>query len=107
MRKKLWTWLAVAVLLSGCVAHPSKEATAVASTDASNVTQCTELGTVVGISEFAGGMYDTHGVPNARTAALEQAAQLQATHVVWKTQSLRWQCCGGTTVTAEAYRCGV
>lgn len=98
--------VAMLLVMVACVYQPSKEAAAVTIAEAPDVVGCEDLGNVFGRSEFAAGMLNTHGIPNAKTEALEHAANMGATHVVWRSVVGDWMTSAGTTVIGEAYRCG-
>lgn len=74
--------LILASITVGCASRPSKEAQAVQAADERTVAGCTMLGEVQGSSGW-GGLAASKGMQNARNEALESAAELGATHIVW------------------------
>lgn len=86
-------------VLSGC-ATPVE--TSIIETTAQSVTGCEELGPVSGSNSVFVGLSAQIGRTHAKNAALNQAAHMRATHVVWSEM--------GSSLTNEwqgvAYRCG-
>lgn len=85
--------------LSGC-ATPVE--TSIIETTAQSVNGCEELGSVSGSNSVFVGLSAQIGRTHAKNAALNQAAHMRATHVVWSEM--------GSSLTNEwrgtAYRCG-
>lgn len=92
----------VALVLTGCVSARSEAAAAIRDADDAMVAGCTFLGTVSGSSMMSAGAAEK-GRKNAKTAALEDAAGMGATHIVWTDVSTVFQ--GGSSATGKAYRC--
>ncbi|MFH0781955.1 MAG: hypothetical protein V2B20_08385, partial [Pseudomonadota bacterium] len=87
-------------ILAGCATTKSAMAINVLEADEKVVTNCKYLGDVTGTSGW-GNLAASTGVNNAKNEALEKAAKLGATHVVWT------QISGGYSpfVNGRAYRC--
>ena len=85
---------------SGCVTTLTPAARQIHSSDERMVANCEFLGEVQGSSGF-GNLAATQGMQNARNEAMEQAAQLGATNIVWTNIA------GGFSpyATGRAYRC--
>lgn len=106
MKKQSWCRQAVlgcglaagALSLAGC-ATPVE--TSIIDARASDVAGCEELGSVSGSNAVFVGLSASVGRTHAQNAALNQAAHLRATHVVWRER--------GTSLTNEwvgtAYAC--
>lgn len=90
----------MALVLSGCAATPSREATAVHDADAAMVSGCQFVGYVSGTSGWSGVAADA-GEANAQNEARNKAAKLGATDIVWQTVHSGW----GSTANGNAYRC--
>lgn len=88
------------VTMTGCATTRSALALKVSEADEKIVANCKYLGDVTGTSGW-GNLAASTGVSNARNEALEKAAKLGATHVVWN------QISGGYSpfVNGRAYRC--
>jgi hypothetical protein len=65
------------------------------------VQRCVFLGSVQGQSTL-GGMYQATAAANAHNDALEQAADMGATHIVWTEQAVGYS---GATVRGKALNC--
>jgi hypothetical protein len=91
--------LALAIL-AGCALPTSQRARSVQAADEAMVARCQYLDEVTGWSGW-GNLAQDAGMKNARNQARERAAELGATHVVWRGLT------GGYTpnVVARAYRC--
>jgi len=102
MTKSLVSGLAVALALAGCATAPTPSPTAIVEADRDAVAGCRYLGNVTGRAATGATRGQEVESNTARFKALEQAALLRATHVVW--------IMGNTTgdparAEAEAYRC--
>lgn len=84
----------------GCATTKSAMAAKVLQADERMVSNCKYLGDVTGTSGW-GNLAASTGINNAKNEALEQAARLGATHVVW-TQVFGGYC---SFVNGRAYRC--
>ena len=73
------------LLLTSCASTPSDAAKRIQETDEAHVTGCKDLGHVSGGSPLGGVVFAEVGKDDARTAALDKAAELGATHIVWST----------------------
>lgn len=102
MTHRMLVACAMALVLSGCAAAPSREATMVHDADAAMVHSCQFVGTVVGHSKLAG-MFEATGESNAQTDAREKAAQLGANYIVWRNLSGNYW--STPNVSGDAYRC--
>jgi hypothetical protein len=85
------------ILMSACASTPSPLAQRVTVADAEQVSTCRPVTDVRGSSSW-GWLSASKATQNAKTEALEQAASLGATHVVW-TSVARGSAAG------KAYRC--
>jgi hypothetical protein len=90
----------VTFAIGGCATPLSSKASAVREADESMVAGCTYLGDVAGTSGW-GNLAASAGIENAKHEAMEKAAALGATHIVWRSLT------GGysPTATGRAYRC--
>lgn len=88
------------VLLAGCALPASEAARSVHPADERMVGHCQYLDDVTGWSGW-GNLAQDAGMTNARNQARERAADLGATHIVWRGMA------GGYSpnVVARAYRC--
>ena len=92
---------AVAITLSvGCATTLSQRAMSVKVTDGASVSACEVVGEVSGSSSWGGASGGT-GVENSKMEALNEAGELGATHVVWKSM----YSVIGSSVDGVAYRC--
>jgi hypothetical protein len=93
-------WSMVLVTAAGCALPTSQQARSVKSADEAMITTCEYLDEVTGWSGW-GNLAQDAGMENARNQARERAAELGATHVVWRGLA------GGyaPNVVARAYRC--
>lgn len=73
------------LLLAGCATQRTVEAQRIIETDESSVKHCRLMGEASGSSQYGGFAMQETGKSNAKNEALNQAANMQATHVVWKT----------------------
>lgn len=89
--------------LAGCVYQPSKESLVIKQVPEEQVQACHYLGNVFGTSGYTNLALD-FGEQNARNEALNRAANLGATHVVWQGITKEWNT--DVSVAAGAYRCG-
>lgn len=91
-------FLCLLVFLTGCVLKPSYRAQQIRPAYPEMVVDCTLLGGVTGTSDIA---YTEYGLQKAKYEALDKAAQLGATHIVWTelTDKIR------ATAQGRAYRC--
>ena len=92
--------ITLSILIAGCALPTSDRARSVQAADEPMVIQCQYLDEVTGWSGW-GNLAQDAGMKNARNQARERAAELGATHVVWRGLS------GGylPNVVARAYRC--
>lgn len=100
MRIRLWTTIGLLALVSGCASPLSPKAERIVEARHSDVRDCREVGDVRG---HASGFHwsSAAAMNSARDQALEQAADRDATHVVWDNIEE-----GMTAYTAgTAYRC--
>ena len=99
--RKLLFLLIVTSVICGCTTTLSKKASLVREAKEYSVEDCEFLGTVQGWSGW-GDRVEGVGIHNARNQALERAASLGATHIVWV--DIR----GGfaPVARARAYNCG-
>lgn len=103
MTKSLVRGLVVALALAGCATAPTPSPSAIVEADQDAVAGCRYLGNVTGRAATGATRGQDVEANTARVKALEQAALLRATHVVWIL---------GDTVgdparaEAAAYRCG-
>lgn len=72
----------IVLLVCGCATTLSKNARPIIEADIQMVQNCKYLGDVNGSSGW-GGLAASVGMENAKREALEKAAALGATHVVW------------------------
>ena len=99
--KKYLIAIGLSVFLAyGCATVPSKKAENIQDADQQTVKNCEFVGNVSGTSGW-GNLAASVGIKNAKNEAREQAAQLNATHIVW-TSVL-----GGysPSVSGNAYKC--
>lgn len=93
--------LGVAVVaLASCVTQETPAASRIRIADQNMVTKCRFLGDVRGTSGFSGVAAAT-GQQNAMNEALNKAAKMGATDVVWNTVASGW----GSNAFGAAYRC--
>lgn len=90
------------LLMVRCASTPSPAATAIREADDRMVADCQYVGDVQGSSMLSAAAGAT-GRANAKTQALEEAARLRATHVVWVSVTTVNQ--GGSSAHGKAYRC--
>lgn len=100
MTHRMLVACAMALVLAGCAATPSREALTVHDADAAMVSGCKFVGYVSGTSGWSGVAGDA-GEANAQNEAREKAAKLGATDIVWQTVHSGW----GSTANGDAYRC--
>jgi hypothetical protein len=74
--------LLVSVSVSGCATTKSANAAKVLESELREVSPCEYIGDVYGTSNW-GGKAAATGINNAKNKALEQAAEMGATHIVW------------------------
>lgn len=86
------------LVLSACALEPSYRATRVMPAYPPMVAECTFLGGVVGESSIP---FLDYGEQEARYQALDQAANIGATHVVWTERTKSWK----VQIAGRAYRC--
>jgi len=101
MRRFAWCLIVLGLgVAAGCALPTSQRARSVTSADESTVAGCAYLEDVTGWSGW-GNLAQDAGMKNARNQARERAAELGATHVVWRGLA------GGYSpnVVARAYRC--
>lgn len=94
-------FLVFTMFASGCATAPSPRASVVQDADQKLVANCQFAGSVSGTSGW-GNMAASAGINNAKNQARDQAAQLNATHIVWLSVE------GGYSpaVSGSAYICG-
>jgi len=92
--------VAIPPFISSCVYPLTKESKEIIISDYSMVESCIFLGEVNAFSGF-GGLFAAAGVQDARNQALEDAAELGATNVIWDVST------GGSVPQAlgRAYKC--
>lgn len=94
--------LSLVVVLAGCVsAQPVGRSATVVPATPEQVTGCTYLDDLAGVSGLYG-VFADRGVENARRKALAKAESLGATHVVWGPAGADY---GSSSAAARAYRC--
>lgn len=71
-------------LLAGCATQRTVEAQRIIETDEASIKKCRFVGEASGSSHYGGMAMQETGKSNAKSEALNQAATMQATHVVWK-----------------------
>jgi hypothetical protein len=98
MRKLL---LLLCVLsLAACAASP--KAKGIQEADSQMVADCISLGSVEAYSGWGGCLCQGVGSSSAKNQALNKAAKLDATHIVWSDQKSGFM---GAKFTGQAYRC--
>jgi len=102
-RTAVWFLVLAVLLCQACVSARSSDAASIRDSDESQVVGCEFLGHLSG-SSMLGGAVQARARENAKTAALEQAAKLGATHVVWS--SVASTVMNGASAQGRAYRCG-
>lgn len=97
---KLYFVFFIFLINCGCATTLSPAAANIQSADQSMVKGCTFLGDVNGSSGW-GNFAASQGMQNAQHEGLEQAAAMEATHVVWETVT------GGFSPSAngKSYKC--
>lgn len=92
--------LASSLLLAGCATTLSASAAKVQDADNKMIAYCKFVGNVQGSSGW-GNVAATTGMQNSKNEAMEEAATLGATHIVWDNIS------GGRTpfASGRAYKC--
>lgn len=91
-------------LLLGCATQRTAESMKLVETDGDSVKGCRLVGETVGSSMYGGIAMQEAGKNSAKNEAMNAAANMQATHVVWKTaEGGFW---GGKAVAA-VYDCRV
>lgn len=65
------------------------------------VKSCEYLDDIIGTSSYYG-VFATKGIKNSKEEVINKAADIGATHIVWKSNSLTY---GSTSITGMAYRC--
>jgi hypothetical protein len=101
MRTNKAALILAAAGLAACATTRSPTAAQILEADAAAVAQCKFVGHISGYSLLAGPGGKKVGRENAKTEALEQAAKLGATHVVWRAVSTG----DGTNADGDAYLC--
>jgi len=100
---KTLPWLMLtgaSVLLLGCVVNPTNRASMVQVTMKDHVTHCQFLGGVYGEADVP---YLAAGQELAKNKALDAAAFLNATHLVWTQYESGWR----PYAAGRAYKCPV
>jgi len=92
--------LLLACLVTGCATTLSPAAQRVQVAEDSQVTRCRFVSDVEGSSGF-GNVAASTGIQNSKNEALEKAASIGATHVVW-THTTGYM---GSTARGRAYQC--
>ncbi|MES2802038.1 MAG: hypothetical protein V4654_06060 [Bdellovibrionota bacterium] len=78
----------LALSLSGCATALTHEATRITQVDQnqkSQVQNCKSMGEVVGTSSYGGLFMQEAGKNYAKNQAMNEAANMRATHIVWTT----------------------
>lgn len=104
MSRKLYIGLYILLFsITGCVSSRSTQELSgeVVISNKDMVHNCTYISDIHGSSALYG-MFATAGISGARSAAINQAKQLGATHVTVDSVEAVY---GSTTVNASAYRC--
>ncbi len=103
--KKLSTLLLItigSILFSGCATQMSAQAQKIIETDQSQIKNCKSLGEVSGYSSYGGLVMQETGKQYAKNEALNQAADRNATHVVWAFATGSFT---GGRAQGQAYNC--
>lgn len=95
--------VALSLVFAGCASTPTEEAKKIQESDEAHVSSCKLLGTVTGSSNLGGFAAQEAGKNSAAAEALNKAAHLGATHIVW--QNLFGSMNGGQAM-GRAYKCG-
>ena len=98
--KRLAPMVLIILLLSSCAATP--KARGIQEADSHMVANCKFLGSVHAASMWGGCLYQGVGFSSAKNQALNKAAKLGATHIVW--MNLEGGLRGGFA-SGRAYRC--
>jgi Domain of unknown function (DUF4156) len=84
-----------------CSTAPSEQGSKILESDEKGVSNCKFLGSVDGESTF--GAFTPEGLKEkAKSEALDKAAALGATHIIWESIA---KTIDNTSVLAKAYRC--
>lgn len=98
--KRLVLILCIMFLLAACAASP--RARGIQEADDYRVANCTFLGSVKASSGWGGCLCQSVGYSSAKNQALNKAAKLGATHIVWTNlESGFW----GANASGRAYVC--
>lgn len=100
MRKLFMVFGVITMVVSACATTPSPKANTVQDADQQSVVNCKFVGSVSGTSGW-GNIAASAGINNAKNEAREQAAQLNATHIVWLSVAGGY----GPAVSGNAYIC--
>ncbi|MGZ3769535.1 MAG: hypothetical protein ACXVCP_12445 [Bdellovibrio sp.] len=85
MKKFVLVAFSVSTLfLAGCATNRTAEAQRIVETDENAIKSCHLLGEVSGSSHYGGFAMQEFGKTNAKNEAVNQAVNMQATHLVWK-----------------------
>jgi hypothetical protein len=90
-------------LLAGCATTPTDAASKIRESDENHVANCKLLGTVTGGSSLGGFAAQEMGKRSASAEALNKAAEMGATNIVW--QSITGSLNNGASATGRAYKC--
>ena len=90
----------VIFLLGACAATP--KAKAIREADSQMVANCVFFGSVQASSGWGGCLCQSVGYSSAKNQALNKAAKLGATHIVWFNQESGFM---GANFSGRAYRC--
>jgi hypothetical protein len=91
------------VIVTGCSSTATPAASRITETDERGVEQCTFVALVNG-SSMLGGAMQGRARENAKTDALNDAAEKGATHIVWV--DVTSTVSNGASAQGRAYRCG-
>ncbi len=86
------------LFVQGCALEPSYRGSQVKPAYPEMVVECSLLGGVTGQNDLA---YTAYGLQKARYHAMDEAAKLGATHIVWEDLKQGIQ----PTAVGKAYRC--
>jgi hypothetical protein len=95
--------LATIFLLVACATKPTAEAGKIRESDETHVSSCKLLGTVTGGSSLGGFAAQEAGKRSASAEALNKAAEMGATDIVW--QNISGSLNNGASATGRAYKC--
>jgi len=99
--KKLLVSLSI-LIFSGCATSLTDQAQRILQVTDNEVKNCKMLGEVHGASSYGGLMMQEAGKQYAKNEALNQASNMQATHVVWTNAEGGFM---GGKALGRAYKC--